>query len=70
MTKVAKADCPIIGDETGFTLECFLSQIDGFYFVRETREARRVYLTALTASANRYGDLRAAILRECRTRHL
>ena len=40
VTMVAKADCLTIGDETGFTLKCFLSQIDGFYFVRETREAK------------------------------
>lgn len=57
VTKVAKIDCPIASDETGFTLKRFLSQIDCFEWFSEIQEARTGSLTALTASANGYGDL-------------
>lgn len=70
VTKMAKVDCPIVCDETGFTLKRLLSQIDSFKFVSEIQDIKGVSLTVLTASANRYGDLRAAILLGCRTGYL
>lgn len=70
VTRVAKVDSPIVSDKTSFTLKRFLSQINSFYFISEIQEARRVMLTALTASTDRHGNLRAAILRRCRTHHL
>lgn len=70
VAKMAKVDCPIVRHETGFTLKRFLSQIDSFQFVSEIQDLKGASLTVLTASANRYGNLRAAILRGCRTGYL